>query len=175
MHLDDRAWLDGNGDRLSCSWQVEDVVHGGYRSCARQAEEPTVRRPPIPLCYMHEPRLSDWYQHDALVGPMGAIHPYARRADPPGPGFVYFVRRKDGLVKIGFSKSPIRRIATLMDEFGPLSVLVVIRGSRSMEYRFHGQFAQYWSDKGPGREWFRYGPKLKAFVKELQAAEKVAA
>lgn len=77
------------------------------------------------------------------------------------PG-VYFVRGdRSGLVKIGYSVNPRKRMKGLMTGAAePLTLLFVIRAPRSRERALHARFAKYRTQG----EWFEAGPDLAAFI-----------
>lgn len=71
---------------------------------------------------------------------------------------VYYVRRSDGLVKIGFSTRLAARVKGLATEFGPLELLATEPGGLKQEQLRHRQFKR---NRVEG-EWFRpNGPLLK--------------
>lgn len=72
--------------------------------------------------------------------------------------FVYYVRRSDDLIKIGMSKHLDIRLENLEELFGPLELLGVEPGARTIEAQRHRQFSSHHvSDlpKWQGNEWFR--------------------
>jgi hypothetical protein len=86
---------------------------------------------------------------------------------------VYYLRRSDGLVKIGFSKTLGSRIETLTKLFGDLKLLAVEPGSRAQELRRHAQFDAFRASglqPSEGTEWFRPEPALMAHINTLAGA-----
>jgi hypothetical protein len=80
---------------------------------------------------------------------------------------VYFLRAigTDGPVKIGCSDDPVERLKV----FGslspyPLEILVMIDGSRELEWNIHDCFY----DQHSHHEWFLPSPRLSWFIKKLQ-------
>ena len=74
---------------------------------------------------------------------------------------VYIVRsRATGLVKIGFSRDPARRLDELALRHGPLDLLLVLAGDRADEKALHRRFAGH----AVGHEWFRCSRELESFV-----------
>lgn len=78
-------------------------------------------------------------------------------------GNLYFVRRSDGLIKIGYTGDFNRRIAALTKSHGPLEIIRVINGDRKREKRLHGEFARF-NEFG---EWFRGDPALLSLITSL--------
>jgi len=64
---------------------------------------------------------------------------------------IYFLQRRDGLVKMGTTSDLEKRIADLTKQHGPLVVLRVINGDQKRELAIHHQFRAY-REFG---EWFR--------------------
>lgn len=80
---------------------------------------------------------------------------------------VYFMQEQggEGLVKIGFSDLPDRRLTTVRrDERNPVDILAVIDGGREVERMLHAQLA---SDRERG-EWFRPTEAVMGIVRTAQ-------
>jgi Meiotically up-regulated gene 113 len=74
---------------------------------------------------------------------------------------VYVVRsRATGLVKIGTSRDPARRLDELAARHGPLDLLLCMAGDRKDEAALHRRFANH----AVGHEWFRPHRELESFV-----------
>ncbi|HEY6015704.1 MAG TPA: GIY-YIG nuclease family protein [Gaiellaceae bacterium] len=73
-------------------------------------------------------------------------------------GFVYFVQRgADGPIKVGFSATPLRRIAQLQTSSAELlHVLATVPGGPSLERELHALFAKH----RLASEWFSPHPQL---------------
>ncbi|WP_127524648.1 GIY-YIG nuclease family protein [Mesorhizobium sp. Z1-4] len=78
-------------------------------------------------------------------------------------GKIYFVKRADGLVKIGFSASVSARIKHLSREHGTLEVVHMVAGDRAREKSIHHTF----SSAREFGEWFRLTHDDLAVVKSL--------
>lgn len=78
-------------------------------------------------------------------------------------GKIYFVRRKDGLVKIGFSARVAARIRHLSREHGPLDIIHMVDGDRAREKAIHRRFDAC-REFG---EWFRLGPQQIAEIRQI--------
>jgi len=84
---------------------------------------------------------------------------------PTQPSFVYFIRRPDGLIKIGFSKDPQSRRSALAGQSGVmLEMLATKPGDRSEEQALHRRFAAH---RVTG-EWFRPAPELCEYIADIR-------
>lgn len=75
-------------------------------------------------------------------------------------GKVYFLRRSDGLIKIGYTANFESRLRSLTKAHGVLEILRVLNGDRFRERELHGRFVQH-NEFG---EWFRDSPELRAAI-----------
>lgn len=68
-------------------------------------------------------------------------------------GVVYFLRREDGLTKIGYTRHRDSRYSRLREEHGPLEILAELPGDQphALEAEMHEDFAQYRIEG----EWFK--------------------
>jgi len=75
---------------------------------------------------------------------------------------VYFAAAfTEGLVKIGFSSAPFRRVSSLRTQHKiPLKMVALLDGDRSDERKFHARFDAVRSHG----EWFFYKGELKRFL-----------
>jgi hypothetical protein len=81
---------------------------------------------------------------------------------------VYYVRReRDGLIKIGTTGFPRRRMAALRSQYGPLQVLYCSRGGPAYEAAEHRRYADWLAE---GREWFHPGAPLLRHLAFLRRA-----
>jgi hypothetical protein len=76
--------------------------------------------------------------------------------------WVYFARRKDGAVKIGFSQDPRRRCTGLK-----LTLLACFKGGQAEEAAEHHR----WKKHALGNEYFSPTPRLLARIEFLTRAE----
>lgn len=84
------------------------------------------------------------------------------------PGYVYFVRRSNGVgpVKIGFSRCPDDRLTGLMRWSPyPLTVVATIRGQMALERQFHALFR----DQHCHAEWFEPSAELERIMAAIAA------
>ena len=80
-------------------------------------------------------------------------------------GAVYFVRTKDGFIKIGWSSNWSQRISGIQTSIPQkLEVLAVYRRSSSFEKRLHGMFAPF--RVRPNGEWFRDCEAIRSYIAE---------
>jgi hypothetical protein len=77
---------------------------------------------------------------------------------------VYFLRRADGLIKIGTTFRFAQRLETLIKSHGPLEVIRVINGDRQRERSIHRLFHVH-HEYG---EWFRPSAELLAAIPKLE-------
>lgn len=78
-------------------------------------------------------------------------------------GFVYAAARSDGLIKLGFSRNPRRRLFELRKIYNEVVMLGVMAGNDRDELRVHRMF---FADRVSG-EWFRKSDALKEFIASL--------
>lgn len=78
-------------------------------------------------------------------------------------GYVYFVY-SGGLIKIGFSKDPFRRIDELRTGLAtPVDKFLVVRGHKHAERKLHDRFAA----ERNHREWFKPTAMLEALILDM--------
>ena len=73
---------------------------------------------------------------------------------------VYYLRRKDGLVKIGYTNNLVRRRTALEKQYGPLKLMCAHYGYRNVEGKIHQMFEEYRVEG----EWFEMGNRLKKHI-----------
>lgn len=84
----------------------------------------------------------------------------------PGEGFCYFAGGGDGPIKIGFSKSPHRRVSEVRRErIEKTGLLAVVRGGQDRERYYHTLFATH---RLHG-EWFERCPEILEEIERLSA------
>ena len=82
-------------------------------------------------------------------------------------GFIYFVEREDGAIKIGWSSDVMRRVAELRKKFGTAAqLLACYPGDKPDELRLHDDFRASLI----GDEWFRPDERLLLFIDSLSTA-----
>lgn len=84
---------------------------------------------------------------------------------------IYFIRRGDGLVKIGYTTSVRRRMAELQRNHGDLELIRVIHGDLRRENQIHVKCKRH-NEFG---EWFRDSPGLRAIIASLPEGDAVEA
>ena len=80
---------------------------------------------------------------------------------------VYFVRRLDGLIKIGYTSNVQGRMQQLFREFRPLDLLLVLYGSMRTEKAHHRHFAAL---RATG-EWFTPGEDLLTYISAMPSQD----
>ena len=87
------------------------------------------------------------------------------RIDSHRSSVVYFVRRADGAVKIGWTSDLERRLRELRKESRTtITLLAAIPGDKPDELRLQKRFVEY----AIGDEWFTESPKIIAFVTSIR-------
>jgi hypothetical protein len=84
---------------------------------------------------------------------------------------VYYLRRGDGLIKIGTTHRARSRFSTLAKEHGPLQVLLTHSGGYERERELHEKFA----DLAAGGEWFIARKRLTDWIKRCRLDPAIAA
>lgn len=83
---------------------------------------------------------------------------------------IYFLKRSDGLVKIGTTTSLDARMTALAVGHGPLELLRVVNGGRRREGELHQAFKRFW-EYG---EWFRSeGGALDSLIETIEDGAQV--
>lgn len=78
---------------------------------------------------------------------------------------VYFARRDDGAIKIGWTSDVPRRLTELRKDTGAnVTLLAAFPGDKPDELRLHARFAKHRLDG----EWFMPGEAIAAFLKALR-------
>lgn len=140
----------------ACAWSADslDVIH-------RAVEE-------LETAGHLRPR-SDWGRPVSPSTEPRAVIPAQRRA-VHGTSVVYYMRRTDGDIKIGFSANLGVRARNLARQHGTLTLLATEPGGLDMEQHRHREFGVL--RISPNREWFRPGRTLLLHI--LGLADRVA-
>jgi hypothetical protein len=100
---------------------------------------------PLPLCFRHSEKVKDWAYRSLRAQGVTAL-----RLAETAESVVYFLRRRDGRIKIGRTSQLRTRVQTLQCEHGPLVLLATEPGGKDRERELHQQFAFcHWQG-----EWF---------------------
>lgn len=118
--------LSPQGPRWKCSWIMEGKYGKPPQQCGRDGWSGQGGRPPIPLCWQHEAPFENGLHRDVVPESLAWMIQMRDHRPDPYKDWVYFVRRKNGDIKIGFSTSPASRIGSLITAHGPLDVLAII-------------------------------------------------
>jgi len=82
----------------------------------------------------------------------------------PPQQYVYFIRRPDGQIKIGFSHEPESRLRAISSQSGlRMMLLATIPGGAALERELHARFDEY-REIG---EWFRPCRDIDAFIESI--------
>lgn len=104
-----------------------------------------------------DPRLGRAFTENATVAQLSAL---ARESGQPSR--VYFVRRSDGLIKIGVARDVFARMSAIQKVEGPLSLIGSMPGSYAVEQALH-QLLEV--DRVQG-EWFRSSQRLLDLIED---------
>lgn len=80
---------------------------------------------------------------------------------------IYFLKRSDGLVKIGYSSRVQSRISELSGSHGDLEIIRIINGDRKREAQIHNLCRKH-NEYG---EWFRDSADLRKIIEEIDDGE----
>lgn len=124
----------------------------------------------VSLCRGHADKMHAWcnaaiaekaqYQRDAEEIRKEDHQREMRSWAADGSQIVYYVLRRDGMIKIGTSANFAARLIALGYQHGPLSVLLTHCGDHEREREMHRQFAHL---RVTG-EWFLPGPGLLRWI-----------
>jgi hypothetical protein len=82
----------------------------------------------------------------------------------PGEGRCYFIGGEDGPIKIGSSRSPMRRLREIRRDFiEPMKLLATTNGGQERERYYHTLFAAHRVEG----EWFERVPEIEAEIARL--------
>lgn len=141
------------------------MMKGGKRVCGNEEINSVC---PQPLCQVHHRQLSEYFWKRLEAERTSASKRFEEIAETSlrKAAVVYFVRRSDGLIKIGCSVDFDRRIQTLKGSFGPdLEVLWTEPGYFERERELQKQFRVL---RAYG-EWFKAGSELLEYIEEEKA------
>lgn len=113
---------------------------------------------------IRERNATDAHQHElAEIGRIAAhrLVIEKRRRDL---NIIYYLRRGDGLIKIGTSHNFGSRLSRLRKEYGDLQILLTHSGGYERERELHGKFAEL----GVGGEWFLARKRLTNWIKKCR-------
>lgn len=124
------------------------------------------RTPPAPALELHGQYYFSDSDREAWRAAIRDAGMYPKIRD----GYVYFMEAENGLIKIGWSEQPHKRLANLV-RLTPLtlSLLAAVPGSTQDERSLHEHFA---SLRQQG-EWFRSSPELRSVIAEAQRQDTI--
>jgi hypothetical protein len=144
---------------MTCTarWATGDGTHRAGDLCGEPATEWVGDSD---LCPHHFGRALNWFYKRKIELPKERQREHeeslrqaaeARRLAAEARSIVYFLRRGDGVIKIGFSTNYPARLNNLRGQHGPLRLLLAYAGGRREESEAHHRFAAACA----GGEWFR--------------------
>jgi len=95
----------------------------------------------LSFCWLHWEKMEGYFKQlirDKIENAARATHEHLIKSHS-----IYYVQRKDGLIKIGYSKNVKLRIQTLSKDHGELKLLCTHEGYRLQEERAHSMFAKF--------------------------------
>lgn len=128
------------------------------------------------LCHHHYERAMGWYhkyradlpeQVRLTVDEANRVAAEKARLAAEARSIVYYLRREDGMIKIGFTGGYRHRLSSLQREHGPLRLLLAYAGTRREEYEAHRRFAR---ERIRRSEWFRPELRLLLEIQRLRNA-----
>lgn len=154
-------WATGNGNHLEGDL------------CGAPATE---RVGDTELCHHHYERAMDWYHKYRADLPERnrlmieeAEHAAAEKARlaAEARSIIYFLRREDGMIKIGVTGRYRSRLSSLQAQHGKLQLLLAYAGTRREEREAHTRFAR---ERIRRSEWFRPELRLLLEIQRLRNA-----
>jgi T5orf172 domain len=134
----------------------------------------------IPLCHRHLERLMRWreertedqraadvaerHARELALIELEASHRVAVENRRRRMSVVYYVRRQDGLIKIGTSSRLRARLSALRKEHGELELLLTHAGAHDKEHELHRRFAKLRVEG----EWFRNTKRLALWIQKCR-------
>jgi excisionase family DNA binding protein len=106
-------------------------------------------------------RTFDSERIETFLGTTDAQKLLDRMSPKPTRSWVYFMRRTDGLVKIGVTTDPERRLRALQNAGGPMDLVAWFEGDAGVEKALHDRFA---STRVVG-EWFSPSDALEELIR----------
>lgn len=127
-----------------------------FRSCRKPASRKVGNADLCENCYR--------IVHDRFVDDIHRVAFKAWKQLENEHSSVYFVRRPDGLVKIGYSTNLKQRLSALKTEHGEVELLASLPGHRQAERYIHSRFRV----ESVGGEWFAPTAALYRFIDALR-------
>lgn len=149
------------------------ITQAGHH-CRREPEEfdwGGALPPFLRLCNLHSGRYFQWRNEweEEQRRRLSELRDIRRKKDEEAwrrLSTVYYVRRADGLIKIGYTSRDLRyRLSNLRQEHGPLEVLATHKGGYAAEQANHRRFAAL---RVTG-EWFRPESALLAHIDHINS------
>jgi Meiotically up-regulated gene 113 len=151
-------------------WATTNAGHQAGDICAAPAVEEIGDSE---LCRHHYNRAMKWFYERKIELPLRyqrQLEESRRKAAEEARlaaearSIVYFLRRGDGIIKIGFSASYPSRLNSLQAKHGPLRLLLAYAGGRKEESEAHDRYASLCV----GGEWFRPSVPMLLDVQRLR-------
>lgn len=154
-------------------WATGNGRHAAGDLCGAPAAE---RVGDTELCHHHYERAMDWYhkyradlpeQNRLMIEEANRAAAEKARLAAEARSIVYFLRREDGMIKIGFTGGYKSRLSSLQSEHGKLQLLLAYAGTRREEREAHARFAR---ERIRRSEWFRPELRLLLEIQRLRNA-----
>jgi hypothetical protein len=166
-------YAEAGPDVCTARWAAGNGRHAAGDLCSAPATE---HIGDSPVCHHHYERAMDWYhkyradlpeQVRRTVDEANRAAAEKARLDAEARSIVYFLRREDGMIKIGVTGGYRHRLSSLQREHGPLRLLLAYAGTRREEREAHRQFAR---ERIRRSEWFRPELRLLLEIQRLRNA-----
>jgi hypothetical protein len=128
------------------------------------------------VCYHHYERALDWFykrrielpeQNRLMIEEAERKAAEKARLAAEARSIIYYLRREDGMIKIGVTGSYKNRLKSLQSEHGKLQLLLAYSGTRQEEREAHRQF---YRERIRRSEWFRPELRLLLEIQRLRNA-----
>lgn len=165
--------VEGNYEEFCCArWATGNLHHRVGEICYGEVIK---RFGDLTLCQHHWDRLhSEIHDHVKYEEQYHFIEARLKREkeekERRTKSVVYYLKRQDGFIKIGFSSQFKKRLATLKSKHGSLEVLATHRGSIEAESAIHNLFS---SARLGTSDWFTPTEKIFSHIKQINESQRL--